>query len=44
MKKHKIDVVLVLPWNIAAEVRMSVERIMRKRVKFAVAVPELKIK
>ena len=44
MKKHKVDVVLVLPWNIAGEVRMSVERIIRKRVKFAVAVPELKIK
>ncbi len=44
MKKHNVNVVLVLPWNIAGEVRTSVERIMRKRVKFAVAVPELKIK
>ncbi len=41
LRDHRPDVVLILPWNIAAEVRAQLDDLARKGTRFAAAVPEM---
>jgi len=43
LAERKPDVVLILPWNIKAEVESSLAHIRRWGGRFAIAVPELKV-
>ena len=43
MLNAEIDYILILPWNIANEVKTTYEGLLTQRVKFVIAVPELKI-
>ena len=39
----KPDFLLILPWNIAEEVRLQNNSLIKKGVKFLTAIPKLKI-
>jgi SAM-dependent methyltransferase len=41
MAKHSIDIVLILPWNIAKEVQQQNAELRQKGVRFVTAVPKL---
>jgi len=43
MFNEEIDYILILPWNIANEVKTTCEGLVDQRVKFVTAVPELNI-
>lgn len=43
LKKHKIDYLLILPWNISHEIKKLNSNLKKKGVKFLIAVPNLKI-
>ena len=41
--KFNPDFVLILPWNIAEEVKSQLKKLVTKNTKFVTAVPELQI-
>ena len=43
LNKSKPDYILILPWNIANEVKKQNYRLVKKGIKFIVAVPKIKI-
>ncbi len=43
MKAQDADFVLILPWNIAAEVMEKTKALVSKKTRYVIAVPELKI-
>lgn len=43
LHKHKIDYVVILPWNIAIEIRKQLSNMEKQGTKFVVAVPELEV-
>jgi hypothetical protein len=43
MQEHRPDFVLILPWNIASEVRHQLADLKKQGVRFVTAVPDLQI-
>jgi hypothetical protein len=43
LKEHLPDYVVILPWNIAQEVRSQLSELVAHGVRFVTAVPELEI-
>jgi SAM-dependent methyltransferase len=43
LKEHPHDFVLILPWNIAEEIRLQNRELEEKGTKFVIAIPDLKI-
>ena len=43
LKKNQPDYLLILPWNIADEIKIQLSYLKKKKTKFLVAIPKLKI-
>ena len=43
LKKNQPDFLLILPWNIADEIKLQLSYLKKKKTKFLVAIPKLKI-